>query len=167
MTSIEWNKLVIEFGEQAYKQVCIRVPPNRFSFEDNFQVATCEDFEEIESMPLTELFRLDVEAYGDNAFLIYGYCHFEGDVINDFSFNSQILGLIESGYSDRLIRKQSAALPFDLERAKAGDIFEVKGIDNAWFVPSESEESNSLITIFESCPNRKDLRMKYPPRISK
>jgi len=73
MTSLEWNKLAEEFGEQAYKRVCIRVPPNRFSFRNNSEVANCEEFEEIEMMPLTELFRLDVEVYGKNAYLMWEY----------------------------------------------------------------------------------------------
>lgn len=61
-------------------------------------------------------------------------------------------------------RKDSAALPFDLERAKAGDDFEF--FDGwEWVEITDKNEKDSLISVFASTPTREDLRMKYPPKV--
>ena len=86
----------------------------------------------------------------------------------DIDSNNHLLLLLE--HNRTLTRKTSAALPFDLERAKAGDVVwhiaggNVTDID----IPDRADYAisgvvNGISTTFY-LPN---LSMKYPPKITR
>ena len=72
---------------------------------------------------LPELFAHDVEVYGNNAYQMWEQFHTPEGRWYSAGNNNFIL------FNQNVRRKTSAALPFDLERAKAGDTIEtvVKG----------------------------------------
>ena len=127
--------------------------------ELNRLILECHD---IKLKPLPELFAHDVTVYGDNAYLMYVVDNM------DIDSNNHLLLLLE--HNRTLTRKTSAALPFDLERAKAGDVVwhiaggNVTDID----IPDRADYAisgvvNGISTTFY-LPN---LSMKYPPKITR
>ena len=105
------------------------------------------------------------ELYGDNAYLMLQREYVVKNNWTDLTGNHEF----ESNHS-RL--KTSAALPFDLERAKAGDVVEAHFSEKeGWMSVSFSKETN-VSGMYAFVRNEKisyhwsdDLRMKYPPRI--
>ena len=170
-----------EFCEEAYMRFEISTflneatPPDRFWFipsRATFNKVLNDNGRprHVRLKSLPDLFSHDVAVYGDNAYLMwsgsvtyddaFGHFYEVNGVI--FDNNAHVLSEFEVSTLDRVCRKTSAALPFDIERAKAGDIFEYfDGFD--WVTP-ENEIKKSLLSIFESSPNRKDFRMKYPKK---
>ncbi len=70
--------------------------------------------------------------------------------------------MLESACTSIIRRKQSAELPFDLDRAKGGDVVQVLRSDGVWFDALDTD--NTLpIKLFE-LGKEKELRMKYPPK---
>lgn len=122
-------------------------------------------------MTLQEQWQQDVERFGDKAHLMWTWFYKDDPKI-------ETLDPIESNYECQLrikglqaIRKQSAALPFDMERAKNGDVVEV--LHNAkWYeitiLPDGSITFIDDSDVIHHC-NFPDCdsyaRMKYPPTI--
>ena len=115
----------------------------------------------------TELFNHDCEVYGENAHLMWEI----STVKNGRNFINCTSNL-EMLYPAALKRrKTSAALPFDLERAKTGDVVEYKKPNGEWDVLKEHKfidvKSKTVKTVFKSanyCTHIDNLRMKYPPK---
>ena len=122
-----------EFGDDAYKRF------NHKGMAFNDESCRSNDFllrmlsvKNVSIKPLPELFAHDVEVYGENAYLMWekkeegvdsNYITFASnnhasDYIREIDENGN--GNIFGAFHVRL--KTSAALPFDLERAKAGDM---------------------------------------------
>jgi len=115
----------------------------------------------------------DVTVHGDNAYQMWkiensAYEDEDGGM-HDAGVNIEIINAINRGCF--VERKQSAALPFDLERAKNGEVVQAF-YNNSW---SDCDIAN----IFENGDveifiNNKsvsidadDLRMKFPPKLEK
>jgi hypothetical protein len=96
----------------------------------------------------------DVEVYGDNAIELWSYRH-----ENSQEWRNCTQDINPSWDAQQFVysRNESAALPFDLERAKAGEV--VEWIDNTgkWL-----EIDNDDLVYLYGQENR--LRMKYPPK---
>lgn len=106
-------------------------------------------------------FEQDIDDYGDNACLMWEIRHVNSDVeytwVTAYSNN-----MLESACTSIIRRKQSAELPFDLDRAKGGDVVQVLRSDGVWFDALDTD--NTLpIKLFE-LGKEKELRMKYPPK---
>jgi len=154
-----------EFGKFAHER-----------FEDNLgfdyynNTTLLEMILDIQFKPLPELFAHDVKFYGDDAYLMWRYLNKRGLMI----FNSNIEVERAIKYSLTIERKNSAALPFDIERAKAGDVVEFMTIFPIELVAVDSikvslrTDCAHIVTVNEvtiSCFDDSHLRMKYPRRL--
>jgi len=92
-------------------------------FEDNDHFIICP--ESFDLKPLSSLFSHDVEVYGGNAYLMWEISLSDKNNFIDATDNDDIRWSFDSTNYDQR-RKTSAALPFDLERAKAGDAVETR-----------------------------------------
>lgn len=124
-------------------------------------------------MTLQEQWEQDVDRFGDNAHKMWLFGHIDDEGYEPATCNKDIL---EHQHLKEFSRKESAALPFDLERAKAGDAVEVF-YNNYWFKclsfepPKYSEVG--MVTFLDShgikntyvVNHDEHLRMKYPPTI--
>lgn len=99
-----------------------------------------------------EQWKKDVELFGSNAYLTWEYIYIPTGKIKQMEPDQYVY---DSNYFE-FKRKQSAELPFDLERAKAGDEVECKH-DDGWFTCSDWLQ-------FKHLYGANNLRMKYPPK---
>jgi len=114
---------------------------------------------------LLKQWQQDIADYGDNAYLWWeGWNDYGWETIGHNKFWT---------CPPEVRRKESAALPFDLERAKAGDEVESLWQDGVWrkYPVSVSRIRDGYITdgIFfhDDCLIRcENLRMKYPPKVN-
>jgi len=117
-----------------------------------------------ELKPLRDLWAHDNRFYID-AFVMWQWRYVDGS--NDWTdCNKPLSFKADKEYR----RKESAELPFDLERAKAGDVVEIM----EWKDRGRNFEWRIYQINFINCFERKDggvgviplshLRMKYPPR---
>lgn len=115
----------------------------------------------------------DVAHYGDNAYLMWEWS-FEKR-LKQLICNAQIsIALNFNADINDIYRKDSAALPFDLERAKAGDIVEWMVSDDKWVdVENIIFLENGSIAVSNVAFGKgvfvdvdSYLRMKYPPKVS-
>lgn len=160
-----------EFGDRAFE---------RFGFAfmgegRGFSNPLCNSdvkFYECPLRSLPELYRHDVKFYGtvENAILMWQWRYAGGS--NDWQdCNKELSFNLNKEYR----RKTSAALPFDLDRAKAGDV--VEWIDNdIWHTVVDVKDIlNSGIDINFKVPSYENsvfrakvignrLRMKYLPK---
>lgn len=125
---------------------------------------------DIQLKPLPELFEHDVSFYGADAYLMWEISLSDKDKFIDATDNNDVLWALDSTNYD-VIRKTSAALPFDLERAIAGDVVEINRLGKGWcfFKPygySINPDNNGNIEFYDasgySTINPEKLRMKYP-----
>jgi hypothetical protein len=107
-------------------------------------------------MNIEEQWQQDVSDYGDNAYLMWNTPYSE----KDGNPNEKTLQVLKLHGDDLLKRSCSAELPFDLERAKAGDIVEWKDGKGNWAVVPQSE-----LYLFHGIEHK--LRMKYPQKVIK
>jgi hypothetical protein len=103
---------------------------------------------------LLKQWQQDVEDYGDNAYLMYSHYYIPANSWIDCDYNNDVID-----YESK--RKQSAELPFDLERAKCGDEVIIL-INDEWI----SCEKNYTIYLNDIGSTVK-LRMKYPVKVKK
>ena len=148
-----------EFGEDAYK----RFTHKGMAFNDepcrsNEFLLRMLSVNNVSIKPLPELFAHDVVVYGDNAYLMWLisergiWCELQGGMLDTMNREP-----------NRFKRRTSAALPFDLGRAMAGDVAEYFAEDlvsrnGHWIIA----ENNIAALLFKKDKNRDDLRMKYP-----
>lgn len=120
----------------------------------------------------------DLKGYGDKAYLLY---EFQKDFYEDGVLVDQDWIPADSNYQVQeglkfncIRRKESAALPFDIERAKAGDAvevligneFKILFSENKGFKLNKSKTRVSVLRKTGSVLKYKidQLKMKYPPR---
>jgi len=112
----------------------------------------------------------DVDDYGDSAYLMWEisvnntsefYGMFCNSYLNElFIHNKPGSFVYESLWKGTEVkRKESAALPFNLSRAKAGDAVEWLNNDGKW----ELVPQNNLVYLHGQDAR---MRMKFPPKIS-
>jgi len=121
---------------------------------------------------LFEQFEKDVYEHGKLAFTLYQVSLSNKDKFIDAVDNKDVEFALNSVNYD-VRRKESVALPFDLEQAKAGDVVEWRNnCDYMWDICEFVSESNDngFFEIISSCGIDKkhvlsnELRMKYPPK---
>lgn len=169
ITLEQCDQAVEEFGNEAFRRF--------FFFDANKkpELFHCNDeIEEcglgyIECRTLPELFAHDVEVYGDNAYLMWDIDmrkNGEQPTCNKF---------VEVSIKYYANRKQSAALPFDLERAKRGEVVEFKPkypFNSEWHTTKLSrvfdngniQIEHPAFNMLVLCVKDDGLRMKYPPK---
>jgi len=109
----------------------------------------------------------DVSNYGDNAFLLWEFVADNGKYTEslDNSGISKFFGKTEE-YCRFLRRKESAALTFDIERSKAGDVVEICAMQGWVNCNSKTFEKRKypLIQLDGISVSVHNLQMKYPPK---
>lgn len=135
---------------------------------------------------LIKQWQKDVEDYGGNAYLMWEWCSVKKmpHTTKEKWHKVDSIGLpgnifINNSIDDlafKYRRKQSAELPFDLERAKCGDeiqwkthnrLFDVNFV-NIWSEDGSSIYYNMATITYNTFYERAcfcDLRMKYPPKV--
>lgn len=177
----QWKQSVAEFGERAHE----RFTHKGMAFYDenvssNKFAEAMLKLNNLKIKPISDLWNHDVQVYVDDAHLMWEYYDWlVRDNLNNRVFwvsassNDDINNCISGGWSIR--RKESAALPFDLERSKAGDIVEWRNdCDDTWDTCEFVTESNDngFFEIISSCGIDKkyvlacELRMKYPKKVN-
>ena len=121
---------------------------------------------------LKEQWGQDVEVYGDNAYL-WWIGPYENPALNHFS-NKEFEYLLNNNLSIK--RKDSAMLPFDLDRTKAGDVVDVNVNNEIVKLVFAKETTKKLHFTEYGKPNikisvRKNeadsmLRMATPPKVT-
>ena len=137
-----------EFGNDAYKRFYYRCFGLTVGCESNAKMNIMND---VFLKPLSELFSHDVSVYGDNAYLMWEWQYKDNGSpiwVDVWHSCDRPLAFKESlNYR----RKNSAALPFDIERAVRGDV--VEGLHNgAWCIKNSQDVYSKF-------------RMKYPPKV--
>lgn len=109
-------------------------------------------------MPITEQWQEDVKQYGKDAYLMWEFDSF-GDV-NTFDWNMTVLNAPHS------TRKESAALPFDLAAAKAGDEVETTNKRSVFIVNYHHTTHGAWVKDGDIgfYAEYDSLRMKHPRR---
>jgi len=169
-----------EFGDLAFERFEVETAPKFWiSSTNNSQLITA--FARLK--PLPELLAHDIKVYGDNAYLMwsgsvayddaFGGFYEVRDVV--FDDNAHVLSEFEVSTLDSVYRKTSSALPFDLERAKDGDVVEVfdGNPDYGWSLAKYegNYEQDGLIIVSRVSDNYRmrvydnDLRMKFTKQV--
>lgn len=109
--------------------------------------------------------------YGENAYLMLEKEYNGSDYTVDreqINGNQELIEIIEDNYFSHftLLRKESAALPFDLKRAKAGDEVEICTLRGWVNCGSKTFEKRKypLIQLDNISVSVHNLRMKFPPK---
>lgn len=148
------QQAIEEFGEFAHERF---TDSKGLNFADNDDLnRELAGWGDIQLKPLPELFAHNVKVYGDDAYLMLQRYNYDSrDVICWINCTSNDDVQLAIDNDNEIRRKQSAALPFDLKRAKAGDAFE-------YF---ERGEWHTKTSIDDNFPiDERYLRMKYPRR---
>ena len=190
-----WRLAVEEFGDRAHERFLLR---HKKSTQDKWHDVTTNGVMPSDSScvhydfklkPIPALISHDIETYGDKAYLMWELCDAR-DLLDAVSMDSpESLATnaklcLDNPCILKLNRKKSAALPFDLERAQAGDVLEFTSAFE--FCPAKFisfSEASGLIEVQIFCRTKvfdgyidnvsptyrhdteKDLRMKYPKAI--
>jgi len=159
------KEAIEEFGELAHERFVVA----GIGFVDcksNDDLTNPEFFIQLKTPQ--ELITHDVKVYGDDAYLIWEWQYKDNGCPtwkNNWSNCDRQLSF-KSTLSYR--RKTSAALPFDLERAKAGDVVEIHA--NYWKnCKSKTFEKIKfpLVQLDNISVSEFNLRMKYPKKINR
>lgn len=168
MTTLEQLELAIEeFGYSAFKRF-----GSAFMGEGRgFLNPLCNSdvkFYECPLRSLPELYSHDIKFYStvEKAILMWQWRYADGsndwqDCNKELSFNP----------NKEYRRKTSAALPFDLTRAKAGDAVEYLDLKGNWLILEKHQFIGNINDMITSVLNHanyvthiSNLRMKYPPK---
>jgi hypothetical protein len=136
------QQAIEEFGELAHERFIVKTGYDEFYPHSNNEMYLYIDA--IELKPLPELFEHDVKVYGDDAYLMWIH---ELHGISNKPINNDDIKTSFDFSSIIVTRKTSAALPFDIERAKAGDVVisnndEIVNID---FIVEHKLENGSYV----------------------
>ena len=158
-----------EFGDRAYERF---IDDKGFSFSHNDEilrelVGWCD----IQLKPLLELFEHGVKFYGfEQEKQMWKFKGAGGDWqdMPDFvDYRGVLKGMTKKFYEHR--RKNSASLPFDIDRAKAGDVVEIESNKSGygWIKCKYLYEytDKRIVAVIGDLPEiveRNKLRMKYP-----
>lgn len=174
----QWQAAKEEFKDNAFKRFKIYHhgygeldAASSEQIEGVISQSPTRDFRDIlKTKPLPELFSHDVSVYGENAYLMWEIKYSKIPIPS----NDEIINALSAiGINKLLQRKQSAALLFDLERAKSGDVVESLWTHGEWDIYLTIIKENCFIEndklIHPDCGwiFVHDLRMKYPPRLKK
>lgn len=159
----QWQDALSEFGDRAFER---------------FTDVTCNDDvvyyisvgDNVELKQLAELFEHGAKIYGFEAEKqmwewnrpTFGWVSLPKQV----GLGGVVMAIKKSFFEHR--RKTSAALPFDLDRAKAGDVVEYCNEYGYWTTcTSKSFElgKHPLIILDHGSVAECNLRMKYPPKL--
>jgi len=165
----QWQQALEEFGDEAFRRFKPKWPLQAGCNDNHDIIIGLNSGLCFELKPLPELFADDVDVYGKDAYLMWEYQPGIGSDYNfeNFDSNDEVLNSIWELNN----RKESAALPFDLELAKTGECFEF--YDNGSWCDAEisdfsDEESLTIFISSRTCyvdnPLFSNLRMKYPPK---
>ncbi len=133
-------------------------------------VETCKRILDLEAWQLQQLQQLeqDIANYGDKAYLLWEYREgYDFEKISQFDNYLQVSNGLTMGYPE-IYRKESAELPFDIDRAKAGDevmVMVFGRLIDFDFLKWIKNGDTQLENIEFSYPS--DLTMKYPPKVVK
>lgn len=167
----QWQNATEEFGDCAFERFFVNYGEDSFTPISNNQAF--EHLNALELIPNHNLLDHDVLVYGDDAYLIWEWreqASFTGTP------NERLKNAIILNHDYR--RKISAALPFDLPRAKTFDAIEVfdGNPDTGWsdaIYDSVCEYCSSVTIVIRKkdyCKFRvysNDLRMKYPTKLNR
>jgi len=168
VTEKQWQEIKAEFGEEAFRRVS--TPIKQHLFEKNCDFDYWVRFINIELKPLSELFAHDVEVYGGKNALLMWQWQYKENGIGDLWANNWLDcdKSLSFNPNKNYRRKTSAALRFDLERAKAGDVVEERCGDK-WVVMDQSFKDafieNGRVYLRHVDVAIKDLHIKYPPKV--
>jgi hypothetical protein len=109
------------------------------------------------------------EMYGDNAYLMVSVRCLDGGSWNTCVSNQHLIAVMDECENMEYVIKDSAGLPFDLERAKAGDAVEVYSEPHLdWITVERIKKSYDYYVVKtragKKCVGEHFLRMKYPPK---
>jgi hypothetical protein len=128
ITREQWQSLKNEFGNDAHKRLLIKFKNQLLPIQDNQTAEMSLDI--IESKPLTELWVHD-DSYYIDAYTMWEISLADKNEFFNAKSNDDIFDALNSvNYDCR--RKDSAAMPFDLKRAKAGDVVECRIYTGKW-----------------------------------
>jgi hypothetical protein len=159
----QWELAIEEFGDRAFERFGFALMGEGRGFSNPLCNSDVKFYEcPLRSLP--ELYAHDVKFYGtvEKAILMWQWRYADGsndwqDCNKELSFNP----------NKEYRRKTSAALPFDLDMAKAGNMVEYLVDDNLWR-DCQFVENNGVVVHVKDTVNiytRADnLRMKYPPK---
>jgi len=156
----QWRDALEEFQNKAFNRVFTILEGNIYYPKCNGTVnAEIEQgFWIFQFRPLPELHAHDIEFYGlENSITMWQWRY--SDHSNDWQDCDKGLSF---NPDKKYRRKTSAALPFDLERARIGDSVEYLSITGQWVesLVDFSKPENSIVS--------KDVyRMKYLPKLEK
>lgn len=187
----QYQAAVEEFGEDAYK----RFEVETYDFVDGSDCEIDRWFtnpisnEEVEGtfnheirlavkLKLThDLIVHDIEVYGEQAYFMWethGVHDYPVNIYRDFEFGDDLVYFeaYDNGFEDIMTRKTSSALPFDIERAKAGDVVECfYSRTKSWLSCTLSNKFGHINEGVEVCcdgelfiAQANNLCMKYPPK---
>ena len=181
----QWDQIVEEFGEDAYKRVRGEVGfGTKFNLRNNENALDyiAKKTFYVESRPIPESIAHDIEFYGEeNAKKMYsGGVSYDDTSSGETIFSgyveaSELDGnLIDFPHTvDAVWRKTSAALPFDLDRSVNGASIQCKMINGEWLdckFLKETDMSGTYLVIINDINflmKECDLCMKFPPRAKK
>ena len=170
----QWQAAKNEFGNHAFKRFnsgAFMLDSNN-AIENMFSVILHDDENDNDDYlcfkPLRELWAHDDDFYID-AFKMWEISLADKNKFFNAKNNDDIFDALNSvNYDCR--RKDSAGLPFDLERAKAGGVVERLDLTGKWVVETSWFHTafihNGIVVYGERKLSAKisDLRMKYPPQ---
>lgn len=170
ITLNEWQAAKEEFKDGAFKRFCFE---NGATFTSNGEVESdVIGWRFVMFKPLPELYAHDVSVYGKNAYLMW---EMKADVKGCIPLKHNDFFRLGSncafGQQAEYRRKTSAALPFDLERAKTGCVIEYFN-GEIWTLCIDVKECHGTeiakITSESGIDHHigfNNLRMKYPPEV--
>lgn len=175
MTNIkkQLQQAVEEFGEFAHERVVEIVHGVPWYYADNEALYAHANLSALTLKPLSELFAHDISFY-INAFEMWeiydNYVNKQKEWITPSS-NKELDYYLSYHIEDGIIRrKTTAALRFDLERAKAGDVVEICDVYGNWSICTSKpfeRRKHPLIKLAGVCVSEFNFRMKYPKAINK
>lgn len=176
----QWQAAKEEFKDNAFKRFKIYHhgygeldAASNEQIEGVISQSPTRDIRDIlKTKPLPELFAHDVSVYGENSFQMWEVKYSKIPPPS----NDEILNAFDAlGINKLLQRKKSAALPFDLERAKTDDVCEIFK-NQEWLTGFFKANNDGETFTFENsffgtggmieCVDS-IIRMKYPPRLKK
>lgn len=158
---LQYKQPIEEFGDRAFERFTRRYAPHintQCDLESN-QDFVDYDLQDIQLKPLYKLLQHGIAVYGFEAEKQMWEFNCAGGVWQDIPNVARYSALNRNikDFPNYHRRKTSAALSFDLQRAKAGDVVEWQDEKGEWIIIPTSE-----LYLFHGIEHK--LRMKYPPK---
>jgi len=170
----QFQAAIEEFGEDAYKRfrsfwyLAEDAESAEVIVSSNTQIAYWLNGVDtgVALNPPDQLIAHDIEVYGEHAYLMWEIAPSTTRDFETFAYNAMRFYVTNRDYILR--RKTTAALPFDLDRAKEGDVVEIQNVIGNWFnCSSRTFEllKHPLVELDHISVPKFALRMKYPIRL--